>query len=566
MMTALGCRGTQSIKPSFGKLKSLQRGPTINAALQRKVLEDFQRNSEAIQAENAAALSRADGESKSNIKLTSAQSDVESRESEFVIRGQSFSELATTATSSYPIDFPTVLQLAGADNWNVKIARARTQEAAAKYCAAKSEWMPSITVSAGFNKHEGEIQATEGDVVSVSRNSLFLGAGAGVQNAPLNGGSGGPPRMFVDFSMADALFNPLAARQVLGAEQSRQNRVFNDTMLESSLAYYELVGAQSRQSIAQTNLNESEQLAVLTDAFVDAGKGTSSDSSRVNVIVNNRRNELATANAELKIASARLATILQLDPTKLDPVQGLIAMDAEPAPLDLVPIEFDLRSTIAQAQDVRCEIAEATARARSAQTELKAEEWRPWLPNLYVGYSGGLFGGGTGSDLNSLDGRSDLDAVVSWQVKNLGFGSRARQDESRSKTYQRNYELQQIRDQIAEQVTTTYQRVEQFRSMSGLLASNVQQAGDGLEKNLAAIKALEGMPLEAISSLEQLAKARTDYVTTVTNYNQWQIRLIRAAGQSLSPDASFGQTANCDVYSAGCNVAEPACSRCITKP
>lgn len=463
----------------------------------------------------------------------------------------------------YPIDFSTVLRLAGADNWNVKLACQRVNEAAADYCAAKSEWMPSLTVSLGYNNHEGELQATEGDVRTVSRNSLFLGGGAVIQNAPLNGGAGGPPRMFVDFSLADAIFKPLSARRLLGAEQARQNRVFNDTMLQASLAYFDLVRAQSQLAIAQTNLSEAQEVLRLTGAFVQAGKGTSADNSRIAVIANQRGQQVVTAEAELRIASARLATILQLDPTKLNPEMGLVALDADPVPLNLTGTNFDLNTTIKQAQNLRCEIAEANARTRSAQSEMQAEQWRPWLPNLYLGYSGGVFGGGQGGDIPKLDGRSDLDVVVSWQVKNLGVGTRAQQDATRSRMYQRNFEVQKIRDQIAEQVTTTYQRVIQFQSIVGMLAENIQQAGSGLEKNLAAIKGLEGLPLEAISSLDQLANSRSDYLSAVVDYNQWQVRLLRAAGQSLAADAEMGAVANCNAD--GCDVSVPDCPACLQK-
>lgn len=564
MLNLLGCRSVEQLTSSMGfsQSKSISESNAIakrmieeslrkqvltkdNPGINKDVTFSELRSSDASTTRLASYLDGAPDESR-NIKTVRFQSP------------------STEIDSSYPIDFPTVLRLAGADNWNVRLARQRVNEAAADYCAAKSEWMPSITLSLGFNNHEGEIQGTEGNVITASRNSLFLGAGAGIQNAPLNGGSGGPPRMFVDFSLADAIFKPLSARRLLGAEQARKNRVFNDTMLKASLAYYDLVRSQSQLAIAQTNLSEAEEVARLTASFVQAGKGTSADNSRIAVIANSRRQQIVAAEAELRIASARLATILQLDSTKLNPEMGLVALDADPVPVNMTGAHFDLNTTIQQAQNLRCEIAEANARTRSAHSEMMAEQWRPWLPNLYLGYSGGVFGGGTGGDLPRLDGRSDLDIVVSWQVKNLGVGTRAQQDATRSRMYQRNFEVQQIRDQIAEQVNTTHQRVNQYQAMLGMLAENIQQAGSGLEKNLAAIKGLEGLPLEAISSLDQLAKARTEYLSAVVNYNQWQVRLLRAAGQSLAADAELGTIANCDV--TGCSVSVPDCPACFKRP
>ncbi len=466
----------------------------------------------------------------------------------------------------YPIDFPTVLQLAGADNWNVKIAQQRVKEASAQYCEAKNAWLPSLTFAVAYNHHEGHIQGTDGTVFNVSRSSTFIGAGAGIADAPLNGGSGGPPRMFVDFSIADAIFKPLAARRTLGAERARKNRVFNDTMLKASLAYYELVATQAQIAAGQTNLSDATRLQTLTEAFVEAGKGTDVDSSRIAVIVNNRRRALAIAEADAKVASARLATILQLDPDKLDPQQGLIALDGGAVPVPLVDMNLNLNALISQAQALRCEIAEANAKTYSTNAQYLAEQWRPFLPNLYIGYSGGAFGGGPGSNYDGLEGRSDFDLVVSWQVKNLGFGNRARQDAGRSRTYQQKFDTERLRDQIAEQVTTTYQRVLQHQSLVDYATANVAEAGQGLEKILEAIKGLEGMPLAAVSSLDQLAVARQQYVASVTDYNQWQIRLLRAAGQSLSPNAPLGTIANCNANGSGCDGCDPGCSRCLDRP
>jgi outer membrane protein TolC len=558
-----GCKSSDALKTKSNLFKS--KSTIAQETARRSIEESLAKQVKDPAERQAKRPSETHLDARQTPNATrQASHETDAPQGESPIKQARFQSPELTNHSSYPIDFPTVLRLAGADNWSIKIAQQRVREAAADYCAAKNGWMPSITLAMGYNKHEGEIQSTEGDVLSVSRNSLFLGGGAGVQNSPLNGGSGGPPRMFVDFSLADAIFQPLSARRSLGAEQARKNRVFNDTMLKASLGYYDLVRAQSQLAIAQTNLSEANNLAQITNAFVQSGKGTTADDNRVAVVVNNRRQDLVTAKSELQIASARLATILQLDSSKLNPELGLVALDAEPIPLNLTGVDFDLATTIQQAQNIRCEIAEANSRTLSAQADLQAEQWRPWLPNLYLGYSGGLFGGGQGGDLPNLDGRSDLDVVVSWQVKNLGFGTRARQDSTRSQMYQRKYESQQIKDQIAEQVTSTYQRVHEFRAKVGILNESIEQAGNGLAINLAAIKGLEGLPLEAINSLDQLATSRTDYLDAVTDYNQWQVRLLRAAGQSLSADASLGSNAHCDA--SGCDVTTPDCPSCLNKP
>ena len=99
-------------------------------------------------------------------------------------------------------------------------------------------------------------------------------------------------------------------------------------------------------SIPNRYMHTQVEVVSLTDSFVKAGKGTSADNSRILVIANQLQQHLVTSEAELRIASARLATILQLDPPRLYPEMGLAALDADPLPVNLTGTNFDLNSTI----------------------------------------------------------------------------------------------------------------------------------------------------------------------------------------------------------------------------
>jgi outer membrane protein TolC len=143
----------------------------------------------------------------------------------------------------YPIDLPSVLALAGASNLQIALATERVNAAAARADAAQALWIPSLSGGVVYNNHSGQIQATEGEVLNVNRNSLFVGGGAVLGNSPANGGSGGPARMFVDLPLVDAIFEPLAARQFVRAARADRTATFNDVLLQASSAYYDLVRA-----------------------------------------------------------------------------------------------------------------------------------------------------------------------------------------------------------------------------------------------------------------------------------------------------------------------------------
>jgi len=85
---------------------------------------------------------------------------------------------ATSPAERLPVDLPTALRLAGANNLQIRLAAERVREAQAQSMAASSRWLPSLNAAVGFNKHVGRIQDTRGDVFDVDRTSLYSGAGA----------------------------------------------------------------------------------------------------------------------------------------------------------------------------------------------------------------------------------------------------------------------------------------------------------------------------------------------------------------------------------------------------
>lgn len=76
-------------------------------------------------------------------------------------------------------------------------------------------------------------------------------------------------------------------------------------------------------------------------------------------------------------------------------------------------------------------------------------------------------------------------------------------------------------------------RSQEFQESLGLLWQNIIEAESALEKSVAAIKSLNGLPLEASQSMQLLAQSRMEYLNAVVDYNQWQLRLMRATGQTL---------------------------------
>ena len=439
---------------------------------------------------------------------------------------------------AFPVDLPTILRLAGGRNWAVQLAGERINQARAKVMAADAMWLPSLNVGVGATKHEGQIQATTGEILDVSRNSLFVGGGAKVASAPLAGGAGGPARLFVDLSIADAIFQPLVARQMSCAAQYQQAVAFNDAQLEGALAYFDLVSAQGEASVSTENLSDAAGLLSMTEAFVAAGKASPAEVSRVQVIVANHQQSVVDAQLKIKLASSKLIRIVRLDPSLLSAEALLFSADDHLLPIELIPEASELGALVAQGQGTRPEVAAQHALAQAQLANNRSQELRPFIPNLNLGVSAGAFGGGVGSDINGLDGRADIDAMLVWEVRNLGFGERAARGETSSRYRQAALRSHQIQDQIAEEVRNAWHRVRAGRQRMDISRDNVSEAVRLVEMNFERIRGLEGLPLEAIQALHAVSEARLSYLRAIVEYNKAQAALLRAIGRPISNGVS----------------------------
>ena len=176
-----------------------------------------------------------------------------------------------------------------------------------------------------------------------------------------------------------------------------------------------------------------------------------------------------------------------------------------------------------------------TARVEEAQQRVRQEEWRPWLPNIHVGMSSGVFGGGPDSSFGSFGDRTDFDALAVWQLKNFGLGNRALQDERDSQHRQTYLTWEQTHDRVVAEVTATWKQTRLRRRQIDEAAQAVKSAAGAVPLNFEGIRGRELRPIEAQQAITALANARREYLFAVVKYNQSQFALLRSIGQPPTP-------------------------------
>jgi len=423
--------------------------------------------------------------------------------------------------NSHLIDLATALQLADANNPIVALAREQTRHAWALEQAASALWLPSFAMGANYNKHEGAIQDTAGNVFNASRNSLYGGSGVGIV------GAGPPvvPGLSSRFHLADALFQPLAARQVARARGAAARAATNDTLLDVSLAYLELQRAAHDIGIAEETLQHATQLAEITASYARTGQGLRSDADRAAVEQAMRRNDVARARESATVASARLAQFLRLDPTVC-----LVTTEPGVVPLELVTCEAPMCDLVVQGLTSRPELAESRLLVSEAVERLRRERAAPLVPSVLLGVSYGAFGGGIGADVAGTNDRFNADAMLYWELRNLGVGDRTAQDAARSRVRQANLRQVATLDLVAREVVEAATQVQMRRQQVDIARQAVALGLESYRLNLQRIEHAQGLPIEVLQAIQALVQARREYLRSVVDYNAAQFTLQRALG------------------------------------
>ena len=92
-------------------------------------------------------------------------------------------------------------------------------------------------------------------------------------------------------------------------------------------------------------------------------------------------------------------------------------------PLNLVALETPTEELVQVAIQQRPDLAARSAEIGQAEYTVKEEIGRPLLPTLWLGFSGGAFGGGSNLVpplVGNFGGRTDFDVRLYWTFLNIG--------------------------------------------------------------------------------------------------------------------------------------------------
>ena len=203
-----------------------------------------------------------------------------------------------------PIDLGTALRLAGVQNPELMLARQRVVEASALQQLAAAQFLPSINFGLNYDLHNGPIQQSNGNILSLNRSALYVGSGANVVAA----GTVHIPGVLLSYNLADVYFTYLASRQNRVAREAMSIAVRNQMFLDVTLAYSELLRAEGHRAISVQARDESREIARLTSEYATTGAGRVADANRAATELAKREANLMGAEGDILRASADSAS------------------------------------------------------------------------------------------------------------------------------------------------------------------------------------------------------------------------------------------------------------------
>ncbi len=424
-------------------------------------------------------------------------------------------QTAVPSEGTFAIDLETTLKLAAGRNLDLAIAIEKSNQAAARSDRATLSLVPDLAVGASFAEQNGLLQDTLGTPVDARRVSDSSGLGT----------SSGVPGISLDLPLSRAIFAPLAARQnrnaAVAAAQAKQHQVFAD----AAAGYYELVRARASLQLARELEGAAGRLADSTKAFAAAGEGLDADAERAMATHFLRKGQTARAEADLIRRSSALARILHL-PASLT----LIPTDKTVAATDLVDPDEPLARMVATALRFRPETSQMQAEVSAAANHLTEQKVKPFLPNISAGYSNYEFAAGQGSSTSRSDNREEVAAMIYWKLEGLGFGNAAAAREKQAELKLARLQEAKTLDDIANEVSSARAETHAQRARLGISAQAAGHAKKAYELTTARLQEAQGLPIEALASIQTLSEARQAEIDSVLDYNIAQHRLLAAMG------------------------------------
>ena len=411
-------------------------------------------------------------------------------------------------TNVFLIDLPAALQLAGAQNLDVRIARERLAEAKANNDSALFQFFPWLSAGVAYRRHDNLIQDTTGNILEVHKQSYAPGGA-----------------LVAQLDLGDAIYKKLAAKQLQHAADHGLEAQRQDSVTAAAQGYFDLAFAQAAVSVAMEALRISTNYEAQLQSAVEAGIAFKGDSLRVSVQADRNRLALRQASEQQRVAAARLAQTLHLDAAV-----ELVARDTDLAPITLVETNATLDSLVQRAISLRPELKQSQALVAAARENKNGAVYGPLIPSIGASAFAGGLGGGKNGDTGNFGDQQDYFVGLGWRIGPGGIFDFSRQRAAKARLNSTRIGAEKLHDEVVRQVVEAFTRLQSQSEQISMARRGLTAAEEGLRLAQQRQEFGVGVVLENIQSEQDLTRTRGDYFKAIAEFNKAQYALKKAIG------------------------------------
>jgi outer membrane protein TolC len=414
-----------------------------------------------------------------------------------------------TNSEAYPIDLPTALRLAGARNLDIQIAQQRLTEAQANHQSAVEQFFPWIAPGIGYHRRDGVAQSVPSGIIS---DAHFQSYSPGVA-------------LSAQIVLGDAIYNSLAAKQLVQASDQVLERQRQDAILSAAQGYFDLARAGAQVEVIRDAIRISQDYQQQLHAAVIAGIAFRGDELRVQTQTEQYRISLEQALEQGRVAGVTLAQILHLDARV-----ALVAQEGMITPVALFSTNAPMNALVERALRERPELKQTQAELAASRASKNGAVYGPLIPVIGAQVYGGGLGGGPDGGPSNLGAEGDYLVGLSWRIGPGGLFDAGRINAVKARLAVTQLAESKLRDIIIGEVVSSLTRVKSAGAQIGLAEQNLSTATETLRLTQQRKQFGIGIVLEDIQAQQAVTQARSSYVTALAEFNKAQYSLNRAAG------------------------------------
>ena len=419
-----------------------------------------------------------------------------------------------TNDAPYPIDLPTALRLAGAQNLDIQLARQRLSEVQANRQSAVEQFFPWITAGAAYHRRDGVAQAVPAGTISDAHYQSYNPGAA----------------LTAQMDLGDAIYKSLAAKQLVKASDQALEAQRQDSTLSAAQGYFDLAKAGALVEVTREALKTSQNYQQQLHAAVSSGIAFKGDELRVQTQTERYEITLRQALERQRVAAADLAVVLHLD-SQLE----LIPQDTLLVPITLFETNSSMHTLVEQALHTRPELKQSQALASAARAAKNGAIYGPLIPSVGAQAFGGGLGGGPDGGPSNFGAEGDYLLGVMWRIGPGGLFDSGRVHAGRARLAEAQLGEAKLKDTITSQVVVSLARVQSLWAQIALARQNLATASETLRLTRERKQYGVGVVLEDVQAQQDLTQARSEYLTALAEYNKAQYGLNKAVGGPPEP-------------------------------